>query len=433
MAINGKPRKIDYNDWSKPELIREIKKLEKRKKYGLIWDEERTKEIFEEELQKKLPVLNEIKSNQILTNPKQPINILIEGDNYHALSVLNYTHKGKIDVIYIDPPYNTGKEFTYNDKIVDAEDSYKHSKWLSFMQKRLELAKKLLSKKGVIFISIDDNEQAQLKLLCNEIFNEENFVANIVWQKKFSPQNDAKYFSDMHDFILVYARKKNINGEKDGWIRNLLPRTEEMNLRYKNPDNDPRGLWASGGLDVKTYSEQYDYPITTPSGRVVNPPKGTCWRVPKARLNELIKDNRIWFGENGNNVPRIKRFLSEVQAGIVPTTWWDIKFAGHNQDAKQELNRINIEQPFDNPKPVKLIRRILEIASDKNSIVLDFMAGSGTTGNAVLELNKNDNGNRKFIGLAHCPFRPGRTSPDVVWSHITEKYIDVVSSFIIIL
>ncbi len=397
MAINGKPRKIDYNEWSKLELIREIKKLEKRKKYGLIWDEERTKEIFEEELQKKLPVLSEIKSNQISTNSKQPINILIEGDNYHALSVLNYTHKGKIDVIYIDPPYNTGKEFTYNDKIVDAEDSYKHSKWLSFMQKRLELAKKLLSKKGVIFISIDDNEQAQLKLLCNEIFNEENFVANIVWQKKFSPQNDAKYFSDMHDFILVYARKKNINGEKDGWIRNLLPRTEEMNLRYKNPDNDPRGLWASGGLDVKTYSEQYDYPITTPSGRVVNPPKGTCWRVPKARLNELIKDNRIWFGENGNNVPRIKRFLSEVQDGIVPTTWWDIKFAGHNQDAKQELNRINIEQPFDNPKPVKLIRRILEIASDKNSIVLDFMAGSGTTGNAVLELNKNDNGNRKFI------------------------------------
>lgn len=397
MAINGKLRKINYNSWSKSELIREVKKFEKRKKYGIIWDEDRTKEIFEEEIQKKLPVLKENKNNAIITNLKQPINIIIEGDNYHALSVLNYTHKNKIDVIYIDPPYNTGKEFTYNDKIVDNEDSYKHSKWLSFMKKRLALAKKLLSKKGVIFISIDDNEQAQLKLLCNEIFNEENFIATIIWQKKFSPQNDAKYFSDMHDFILVYARKKNINGEKHGWIRNLLPRTEEMDARYKNPDSDTRGVWTSGGLDVKTYSEKYDYPITTPSGRVVNPPKGTCWRVSKTRFNELVKDNRIWFGENGKNVPRIKRFLSDVQKGIVPTTWWDIKFAGHNQDAKQELNRINIEQPFDNPKPVKLIKRILEIASDKNSVVLDFMAGSGTTGHAVMELNKQDNGNRQFI------------------------------------
>ena len=397
MAINGKLRKIDYSNWSKSELIKEVKKFEKRKKYGIIWDEDRTKEIFEEEVKKKLPVLKENKTKTIISNLKQPTNILIEGDNYHVLSVLNYTHKNKIDVIYIDPPYNTGKEFTYNDKIVDVEDSYKHSKWLSFMKKRLSLAKKLLSKKGVIFISIDDNEQAQLKLLCNEIFNEENFVATIIWQKKFSPQNDAKYFSDMHDFILVYARKKNINGEKHGWIRNLLPRTEEMDARYKNPDNDPRGIWASGGLDVKTYSEKYDYPITTPSGRIVNPPKGTCWRVSKTRFSELVKDNKIWFGENGKNVPRIKRFLTDVQNGIVPSTWWDIKFAGHNQDAKQELNRINIEQPFDNPKPVKLIKRILEIASDKNSIVLDFMAGSGTTGHAVLELNKQDNGNRRFI------------------------------------
>lgn len=180
MAINGKQIKINYDDWSKIELIREIKKLEKRKKYGLIWDEERTKEIFEEEIQKKLPVLNEITSKTILTDSNEPINILIEGDNYHALSVLNYTHKGKIDLIYIDPPYNTGKEFIYNDNIVEKDDAYRHSKWLSFINKRLNLAKKLLSKNGVIFISIDDNEQAQLKILCDEIFGEENFIAQII-------------------------------------------------------------------------------------------------------------------------------------------------------------------------------------------------------------------------------------------------------------
>ena len=185
---------------------------------------------------------------------------------------MNYTHKGKIDVIYIDPPYNTGKEFTYNDKIVDREDSYKHSKWISFMNKRLNLAKKLLSKKGVIFISIDDNEQAQLRIMCDEVFGQENFIANIIWQKKYSPQNDAKYFSDMHDFILVYAKKKNINGEKEGWIRNLSPRTEEMNARYKNPDNDSRGVWKSTDMSVKTYSQAYDFPITTPTGRITNPP-----------------------------------------------------------------------------------------------------------------------------------------------------------------
>ena len=387
-----------YGHMSQLELIDEIKKLKKNKKYGVVWEENVDTETKEKmDIQNKnIPVLKEITKNNINKKQSSP-NILIEGDNYNALSVLNYTHKEKIDVIYIDPPYNLGKEFTYNDKIVDKEDSYKHSKWLSFMKKRLELAKKLLSSKGVIFISIDDNEQAQLRLLCNEVFGEENFVANIIWQKKFSPQNDAKYFSDMHDFILVYAKKKNINDEKEGWVRNLLPRTEQMNLRYKNPDNDPRGNWSSGGLDAKTYSLEYDYPITTPSNRIVRPPKGTCWRFKKERFDEMVKDNRISFGKNGSNVPRIKRFFSEVQAGIVPTTWWDMYFAGHNQDAKQEFNRMNLKQSFDNPKPVKLIKKILEIASDKNSIILDFMAGSGTTGQAVLQLNKEDKGNRKFI------------------------------------
>ena len=209
---------------------------------------------------------------------------------------------------------------------MDKDDTYKHSKWISFMNKRLNLAKKLLSKKGVIFISIDDNEQAQLRIMCDEVFGQENFIANIIWQKKYSPQNDAKYFSDMHDFILVYAKKKNINGEKEGWIRNLSPRTEEMNARYKNPDNDSRGVWKSTDMSVKTYSQAYDFPITTPTGRITNPPPNRCWRFSKERYEELLKDNRIWFGKSNNNVPSVKKFLTEVNEGIVPVTWWDMYF-----------------------------------------------------------------------------------------------------------
>ena len=199
----------NYSDWSKEDLVKEIKKLKKRKKYGIVWDEEKTKEKFDIDSENKLPILKEVKSKEIQTDENSSSNILIEGDNYHSLSVLNYTHAKQVDVIYIDPPYNTGKEFRYNDRLIDLEDTYRHSKWLSFMKKRLVLARKLLKNSGVIFISIDDNEQATLKILCDEVFGPGNFIANIIWQKKYSPQNDAKYFSDMHDFIVVFAKKKN--------------------------------------------------------------------------------------------------------------------------------------------------------------------------------------------------------------------------------
>jgi adenine-specific DNA-methyltransferase len=380
----------NFSDWSKEELVREIKKLKKRKKYGIVW-EDKTEQVVEL-CKEKLPVLVEDKIRNIATVKEKPINILIEGDNYHALSVLNYTHKGKINVIYIDPPYNTGSEgFRFNDKIVDKEDAYRHSKWLSFVSKRLSLAKNLLRNSGVIFVSIDDNESAQLKLLCDEVFGEQNFVASIIWEKKFSPQNDAKWFSDNHDYVLVYAKNKEL------WHPNLLPRSEISNARYSNPDNDPRGPWTSGDLSVKTYSKEYDYPIQTPSGRIVNPPRGTCWRVSRARFDQLVADHRIWFGKDGNNVPRLKRFLSQVQEGIVPLTIWTYRDAGHTQEGRQEFKEIVQGSLFDNPKPTKLIKRILKIASDKNSIVLDFFAGSGTTGQAVLELNNEDAGNRMFI------------------------------------
>lgn len=335
-------------------------------------------------------------------------NKIIHGDNLEALKALLPAYEGKVDCIYIDPPYNTGNEsWVYNDNVNDpkirkwlekvvgkeGEDLSRHDKWLCMMYPRLKLLHKLLSKEGAIFISIDDNEQANLRLICDEIFGGFNFINNIIWQKKYSPQNDARYLSDMHDFVLCYTKNKST------WERNLLPRGEEQNKRYKNPDTDHRGAWKSSDLSVKTYNVNTDYEITTPSGRVVSPPSGYCWRVSKEKFIEMVQDNRIWFGKDGNNVPSIKRFLSEVQQGTVPVTLWFRDEVGDNQEAKQDLKQIfdNGDFPFDTPKPYRLIQRVLQIATNKNSIVLDSFAGSGTTAQAVLNLNKEDGGNRKFI------------------------------------
>ena len=335
-------------------------------------------------------------------------NKIIHGDNLEALKALLPKYEGRIKCIYIDPPYNTGNEnWVYNDNVnspkirkwlgqvvgKEAEDLTRHDKWLCMMHPRLKLLQKLLADDGAIFISIDDNEQANLKLICDEIFGAGNFVSNIIWQKKFSPQNDSKWFSDNHDFIVCYAKNKY------SWYPNLMERSLESNSRYKNPDNDPRGVWASTDLAVKSYSKEYDYPITTPSGRIVYPAKGRCWMTSKERMKQLIEDNRVWFGKKGDNVPRYKTFLCEVQKGIVPLSIWLYEDVGHNQSAKQELKEIFSEEsdPFNTPKPSRLIERILQIATDKNAIILDSFAGSGTTAHAVLNLNKQDGGNRKFI------------------------------------
>ena len=335
-------------------------------------------------------------------------NSIIHGDNLEALKALLPRYGGRVRCIYIDPPYNTGKgDWIYNDNVdnrvmqewfkrhrpVDDEDMERHEKWLCMMWPRLQLLKDLLSDDGVIFVSIDDNEQHHLRTMMDEIFGEENFVTNIVWQKKFSPQNDATHFSDNHDFIVTYAKNKNI------WRPRLLSRTKKQDKLYSNIDGDPRGVWASGGLDVKTYQKEYDYSITTPSGRVVLPPKGSCWRFSKEKFEEMIKDNRIWFGKKGNNVPRIKRFLSEVKEGITPLTVWLYDDVGHTQGATQALKQIGVS--FDNPKPHTLIEQILRVGSDADSIILDSFAGSGATAHAMLSLNKQDGGNRKFI-LIEC-------------------------------
>lgn len=296
-------------------------------------------------------------------------NLLIKGNNLLALHSLKKAFAGKVKLIYIDPPYNTGNDgFKYN-------DNFNHSSWLVFMKNRLEIARELLREDGVLFVQCDDNEQAYLKVLLDEIFGRENFVNTIIWQKKFSPQNDARWFSDNHDFILVHAKNK------DSWMINLLPRTEEANARYNNPDNDPRGVWTSDNLSVKTYSKNTDYPIITPNGRTVNPPQGSCWRVNKEKFQEMLADNRIWFGEDGSNVPRIKRFLSEVKDGMTSQTVWLYQEVGHTQDAKREIIALTDkgDMPFTTPKGERLMERIITLATKPGDLVLDFFAGSGTT------------------------------------------------------
>ena len=351
-------------------------------------------------------------------------NVFIEAENLEALKILQKSYAGSVKMIYIDPPYNTGSDsFIYPDKFSESREEYArrvgdtddagylkrdgvfqgawrkngkdsghyHSNWLSMMLPRLHLAKTLLREDGVIFISIDDNEQAQLKLLCDEVFGAENFVADIIWQKKYSPQNDAKWFSAMHDHILCFAKNKEI------WRPNLLARSEEQNVRYSNPDNDPRGNWKSSDFSVKTYSANYDYSITTPSGRVVNPPPSRSWRTSKENFEKLVADNRVWFGASGNNVPSIKKFLSEVKQGITPSTIWFREEVGDNQEAAKNIRNLFDSPPFDTPKPVRLLERMINLSLNSDGIVMDFFSGSGTTAHAVMQLNAEDGGSRRFI------------------------------------
>ncbi|WP_029689284.1 site-specific DNA-methyltransferase [Thermoanaerobacter sp. A7A] len=347
-------------------------------------------------------------------NPDTTENLYIEGDNLEVLKLLRNSYYGKIKMIYIDPPYNTGNDFIYKDdfkKLKEESDKEEgeldengerliknqrssarfHSNWLNMMYPRLKVAKDLLSDDGVIFISIDDNEVANLRKICDEIFGEENFISTIIWEKKYGIQNDAKWFSTSHDYIIAVAKNKEV------FRPTLLPRTDKQNARYKNPDNDPRGPWISDNLSVGRVTEKDIYEIITPSGRKVLPPPGNSWRVSKEKFEELVKDNRIWFGEDGNNVPRIKRFLSEVKNGITPKTIWEYSEVGHTDSAAKELRALLKGSIFDYPKPVDLVKRCIHIGTKHDSIVLDFFSGSATTAHAVMELNAEDGGKRKFI------------------------------------
>lgn len=343
-------------------------------------------------------------------------NLYIEGDNLEVLKLLQKSYLGKVKMIYIDPPYNTGNDFVYHDDFAMSADEYAeasgsvdelgnkyiknmdsngrfHSDWCSMIYSRLMVARTLLAEDGVIFISIDEHEEENLKKISNEIFGCSNFVGTIIWERAFAPKNDAKYLSDSHDYVLVFA--KTIDKFQIG----LLPRSEEANARYKNPDNDPRGPWTADNMTVKTYSANYDYEIVTPNGSVMSPPNGRCWFTSKERMDKLIQENRVWFGETGGNMPRLKRFLSDVQQGMTATTIWKYTEVGHNQEGRQELKKLfDNKGYFDGPKPLRLISRILTIANlSANSIILDFFSGSATTAHAVMQLNAEDGGNRQYI------------------------------------
>ncbi len=421
-------KKPNYEGWNEKDYQEEIDSLRKQKTYGLIWEKDKTKEVFDyylnwegiqnkevfKEAEAKFPVLKEVKDKIITTDKYADYNVLIEGDNYHALATLNFTHEGQIDLIFIDPPYNTGnKDFKYNDVFVDKTDAYRHSKWLSFMEKRLALAKTLLNKDGLIFITIDDNEYAQLKVLCDEIFYENNHVATIVWEARKSVSNDA-IVSQNHHYLLFYAKDKARLQKNKGRIRYLLDES-----KFSNPDNDPRGAWTADPIDAAQIRKNLSYPIKNPNtGEVFYPPKGRHWAVMEEEYLRLLKENRIIFGKNGKSKPQKKRFYNEVkEKGLTPTTWWDD--AGTTTDGTNELENILGSKLFNNPKPVQLLKRIIHLGCEKDGNVLDFFAGSGTTGHAVLELNKEDGGSRKFI---LCTNNEANICTDVCYPRI-EKVI----------
>ena len=342
-------------------------------------------------------------------------NVYIEGDNFEVLKILQESYLGKIKMIYIDPPYNTGSDFLYKDDFKVSKDEYAeeigavdeegdrlfkntdsngrfHSDWLSMMYERLIVAKDLLKDDGVIFISIDDNEMHNLRKICDDIFGDENFIVNFIWEKHKAPKNDNKYVTENHEYILMYSKYK------DNYVLNKLPRSEKNISSFSNPDNDPRGVWISGPLLAPTYSEKSVFEIKKPNGDIAIPPQGKCWAFSSLRIIELINDNRIWFGKDGKNVPRIKRFLSELSDSIGPTSMLLHDDLSGTQKASNFLKKVfGGSKIFTYPKPIEILDRFLRIATNENDIIMDFFSGSATTAHAVMQLNAEDNGNRKFI------------------------------------
>lgn len=366
-------------------------------------------------------------------------NLYIEGDNLEVLKLLRETYLGKVKMIYIDPPYNTGNDFVYEDDFAQSTDEYMagsgqfdeeqnrmvantesngrfHTDWLNMIYPRLKVARDLLTDDGVIFISIDDNEVENLRKVCDEIFGERNFIAQLIWERAYSPKNDAKFISNSHDYILMFAKSI------DKFVIGRLERTKEANARYSNPDNDPRGVWKPSDMSVKTYTASCDYPITTPSGKIVEPPAGRCWRLSKNAFFERLRDNRIWFGPDGDSVPCIKRFLSELKyEGMAPTSILFYKEVGHSQEGAQEVvSLFGDKGVFDGPKPVRLLMRLLTLANlHEDSIVLDFFSGSATTAHALMRHNAEKDKSCKFI-LVQIPEKISDKKKNIEYQNICE-------------
>lgn len=366
-------------------------------------------------------------------------NLYIEGDNLDVLKCLKETYLHKVKMIYIDPPYNTGNDFVYEDDFAESASDYLansgqfdeqgnrlvtntesngrfHTDWLNMIYPRLKVARDLLTEDGVIFISIDDNEVENLRKVCDEIFGESNFIATLVWERAYSPKNDAKYISNSHDYVLMYAKSA------ANFVIGRLERTAEANARYSNPDNDPRGVWKPSDMSVKTYNAECDYSITTPSGRVVEPPAGRCWRLSRNAFRERLQDNRIWFGSDGSSVPCIKRFITELKHdGMAPTSILFYKDVGHSQEGAQEVvSLFGDKGVFDGPKPVRLLERLITLANLKeDSIVLDFFSGSATTAHAVMKKNVEKEKNCRFI-MVQLPEEVSDKKKDQGYKNICE-------------
>ena len=370
-------------------------------------------------------------------------NLYIEGDNLEVLKILREDYLGKVKMIYIDPPYNTGNDFVYEDDFSQTSGEFRgksgmfdedgnmilqnyevnsesngrfHTDWLNMIYPRLKVARDLLTEDGVIFISIDDNEVENLRKVCDEVFGERNFIAQLIWERAYSPKNDARFISNSHDYVIMFA--KNI----DNYVIGRLDRTDEANARYQNPDNDPRGVWKPSDLSVKTYNAECDYPITTPTGRIIEPPAGRCWRLSKKAFFERLQDNRIWFGSDGNSVPCIKRFLTEIKYdGMAPTSILFYKEVGHSQEgAKEVVSLFGDKGVFDGPKPVRLLQRLITLANLKDdSIVLDFFSGSATTAHALMKTNLEKGTDRKFI-LVQLPEKVSDKKKDQGYGTICE-------------
>jgi adenine-specific DNA-methyltransferase len=419
------------------ELVGDASVSDSEEKYGLNWHGKRAARRLA--LTPSAGTLRPCPTDSVDWDTTQ--NLMIEGDNLEVLKLLQKSYAGKVKLIYIDPPYNTGKDFVYPDNFQDSIKNYLeltgqtdsgrkissntdasgrfHTDWLNMIYPRLKLAHSLLRDDGVIFVSIADHEIHNLRAAMNEIFGEENFIATIIWQKVYSPKNTARHFSEDHDYIVVYAKSSAT------WMPRLLPRTDAMEARYANQDNDPRGPWKPGDLSARNYYSEGTYPIPCPSGRQLSgPPPGTYWRVSKTKFDELDADNRIWWGSDGNNVPAIKRFLTEVKDGRVPQTLWTYQEVGHTQEGKKELIAAvefpNSDVVFDTPKPTRLMRRILQLATspDGSDLVVDFFAGTGTMMDAVFAQNAEDGGKRRCI-LVQLP-EPLNGAGDSGWTTIAD-------------